>query len=186
MNRALSVLLVCVLVVPRVARAQDAPAAVPVSWSVMAGGEGATGTFRGEFSGGVVIGALVQFPLPSRRLAIRTDVLVHEIQSTDLCAGIPNCFQYRGLSTLLSVGVSMVARLRDPAAAWSPYAIGGVAGYGSWYENGNVIAMRPSHFGFQGGVGFEVRDVKHAFFVEARYMGISPGGVVPVTIGMRF
>ncbi len=41
-------------------------------------------------------------------------------------------------------------------------------------------------FGLTGGVGFEVGDATHALFLEARYMRMGAGGLVPVTLGVRF
>jgi hypothetical protein len=49
-----------------------------------------------------------------------------------------------------------------------------------------VATMHTNQFGWQGGIGVEVRSSKHVFFVEIRYMTIAPGGVVPAVIGMRF
>ena len=46
--------------------------------------------------------------------------------------------------------------------------------------------VKAAPVGAEGGVGFEVRMLQHTFFAEARYMTISPGGVLPVTVGIRF
>ena len=80
---------------------------------------------------------------------------------------------------VVSGSVAMVARLNGPATRWSPYILGGVAVYSYDFEDGNVRALRPNHFGLQGGVGFEVRPRTTTIFIEARYMSIPPGGVVP-------
>src|ERR1035437_6528563 len=48
MNRALSVLMIGVLVLPCVAKAQDAAAAQPITWGIMAGAENVTGGIRSE------------------------------------------------------------------------------------------------------------------------------------------
>jgi hypothetical protein len=76
--------------------------------------------------------------------------------------------------------------LNDATTRWSPYIIAGVATYYFGGGDGPLTWMRPNHFGFQGGAGFEVRPATHTYFVEMRYLGIPPGGIVPITIGMRF
>ena len=79
-----------------------------------------------------------------------------------------------------------MARLNDPDTRWSPYLLGGVAEYLTGNSDEPLAQFRPNHFGFQGGIGFEIRPSKHTYFVEMRYMGVPPGGVVPVLVGMRF
>jgi hypothetical protein len=186
MNRALSVLLVCVLVLPRVARAQDALAAVPVSWGVMAGGENVTGAYKGGFKPGIVLGGEVQFPLPTRRLALRADVMYHWIGEYDYVCIESGCTDQGSHSHLVTGSFDMIARLNDPVTRWSPYAILGAEVNLTGNSDEAIVSYRPNHYGFQGGVGFEVRPWITTVFVEIRYMGVPPGGVVPVTIGMRF
>ena len=89
-------------------------------------------------------------------------------------------------SRVVSTTFSLVARMNDPATRWSPYVIAGVAAYLTGNTDEPLVALRPNHLGFQGGVGFEVRPSKHTYFVELRYLGIPPGGVLPLTIGMQF
>ena len=76
--------------------------------------------------------------------------------------------------------------MNDPAKRWSPYLLGGAAGYSFNFADGNIKALRPAHFGMQGGLGFEVRPTKETYFVEIRSMGIPPGGLMPLVVGMRF
>jgi hypothetical protein len=104
----------------------------------------------------------------------------------DVCGGNRDCGSSPNMSYIISGSVAMIARLNGPATRWSPYILGGVGAYSYDFEDGNIKALRPNHFGLQGGVGFEVRPRTATIFIEARYMAIPPGGVVPVTIGMRF
>jgi hypothetical protein len=155
----------------------------------MFGGTGVTGAYRGLLSSGPSIGANAFFPLASPRLAIRADVMFHYIDWYDYgCQplGLDCGANGDGASTALSGTLGLVARLNDAATRWSPYIIAGVATYYFGNADGPLTWMRPNHFGFQGGVGFEVRPDKHTYFVEMRYLGVPPGGLVPVTIGMRF
>jgi hypothetical protein len=198
MNRALSVVLFAV-VVPHAARAQDATAERPATWGIIAGGVGVTGAYRGTLAEGVSGGFVAQFPLPSRHLALRGDLMYNWI-GTGIgdrvtvagvggggggCGGIV-CAIEGSWSRIVAAGFSMVAKLNDPARRWSPYLIGGVAGYLTGNSDEPLIQFRPNHLGFQGGAGFEFRPRMHTYFVEMRYLGMPPGGVVPVTVGMRF
>ena len=189
MNRSLSVLLIGVLVLPCVAKAQDAAAAQPITWGIMAGGDNVTGGILHATPGlirpGIALGALVQLPLPSRRLAVRADVMFHWVMD-DVCYGRRDCGVSSTFSYLWSGSVSMVARMNDPATRWSPYLLGGAAVYSYDFADGNIKALRPGHVGLQGGIGFEARPRKGTIFVEVRYMDIPPGGVLPFVIGVRF
>jgi len=167
------------------AGAQDAAAEQPVTWGIMAGGENVTGAFKSTFKPGIVLGAEVQFPLPSRRLALRADLMYHLIGEYDYVCIEQGCTDQGTHSHLVSGSFSMVARLNDPATRWSPYVVAGAAAYLSGNAD-EIGAFRPNHAGFQGGVGFEVRPRKSTIFVEMRYMGVPPGGVVPIVVGMRF
>jgi hypothetical protein len=167
---------------------QDAAAAQPATWGILAGGVGVTGAFRGRLSSGIVGGAEGQLPLPSRWLAIRADLLYHWIDTYHTgCIGLEAffCGYVNTWSRMVSGSFSLVARLNDPATRWSPYAVAGVA----TYLTGNtdeLVGLPLGHLGFQGGLGFEVRPRNRALFFEVRYMSIPPGGVVPVTMGIRF
>jgi len=68
----------------------------------------------------------------------------------------------------------------------SPYVLAGAAAYVSDYADGNIVALRPQHIGIEGGIGIEGRFGRSTLFAELRYMTVSPGGVVPLTMGMRF
>jgi hypothetical protein len=181
MKRTLAVVF-AVAIASSWAEAQDASTEQPATHGIMAGGEGVTGAYRGTLSSGAAFGLLAQFPLPSPRLSIRSDAMLNWLSgatscSQDICAS-------SSPSAVISLGVSMVARLNDPAARWSPYAFGGLAGY-IIVQEGELTGFRTSPVGFQGGVGFEVRPRTYTYFVETRYMGIPPGGFFPVMIGMR-
>jgi hypothetical protein len=185
-----------------VARAQDADAARQAAWGIMAGGEGVTGAYRGTLVDGVAGGVMAQFPLPSRHLSLRADLEYHwvgtsggdrvdvvhpgGVGSDGRCAGGILCAIGGSYSRIVATSFSLVARMNDPATRWSPYLIGGVAGYLTGNSDEPLFQFRPNHLGFQGGVGFEVRPNKHTYFVEMRYLGVPPGGIVPVTVGMRF
>jgi hypothetical protein len=161
------------------------------TWGVMAGGVGVTDGFRGHLSSGVVGGIEKLFPLPTRRLALRADIMYAwiDVWHSNGCGGGIDpgfCAYVDTWSRLVAGSFSIVGRLNDPATRWSPYAFGGVAAYLTGNSDEPLTYLRPNHFGFQGGVGFEVRPREHTFFVEMRYLGVPPGGIVPVTVGMRF
>jgi hypothetical protein len=167
--------------------AQATDAAQQDTWGIMAGGVGVTDGFRGNLSSGVTGGIEKLFPLAARHLALRADILYTWIarwQSQRCAPGA--CVFVDTWSRLVSGSFALSARLNDPDAKWSPYAFGGVAAYLTGNSDEPLTYMRPNHFGFQGGVGFEVRPHEKTIFVEMRYLGIPPGGVLPVVIGMRF
>jgi hypothetical protein len=170
--------------------AQDVSSSRPTEWGVMIGGVGVTGAFRGHISTGVGGGLEVQIPFPPPRVALRADVMYHTIadyRDTRGCTYVDPCADAAVGTEVLSGSVSVVARLNSPTTRWSPYIFGGVAIYHVGTANSPIeINSRPNPLGFQGGVGFEVRSGKHTYFAEMRYMGMSPGGLTPLTIGMRF
>lgn len=202
MKRALLVLFVCVLVLPRSGVAQEVADQAHASWGAMTGGVGVTGTFRGFLEEGVTGGALALVPLPSRHLSLRADLLYNWIgtgrgdmvdvvtpggrANNGRCDVGITCLIESGWSRIVSASVSVVARVNGPSTRWSPYAFGGVAGYLTGNSDEPLAQIRANHLGFQGGVGFEVRPMINTYFVEMRYLGIPPGGVLPITIGMRF
>ena len=151
------------------------------SWGAMAGVESATGTLSG-LAPGIAIGVLAQQPFLARQLALRTDVMFSSI-GNNACGD--HCDATFAYSFLVSASFSLIARLNDPATRWSPYAIAGGTAYIA-ESLPHLGIVKPDHFGFEGGLGFEVRLSQHTVFAEARYMGISPGAVVPVTVGIRF
>jgi hypothetical protein len=173
------------------ARAQESDTSQQATWGIMAGGVGVTGGFRGALSSGVVGGIEKLFPLPTRRLALRADIMYAwiDVWHSNGCGGGNDpgfCAYVDTWSRLVAGSFSIVGRLNDPATRWSPYAFGGVAAYLTGNSDEPLTYLRPNHFGFQGGVGFEVRPREHTFFIEMRYLGVPPGGIVPVTVGMRF
>jgi hypothetical protein len=169
MKRALLACCIGVLAPFSGAVAQDTAPALRPSWGIMAGGE--VSRLQNSLSGsGPVIAVLANFPIESSHLAIRVDAMFHYLSV--------KC----GFDTICSPGtagsgsVSAVARLNDSAARWSPYVIAGLAGFVS---EGSAV-------GLAGGAGFEVRGADHTYFIEARYMRVYGGGLVPITLGMRF
>jgi hypothetical protein len=186
------------LICPAPGRAQDAATALPTTWGIMAGGEAVSGAYRGTLAQGLAGGVMAQFPLPSRHLALRADLVYHWVGTmggdagslllggSGRCTGGITCAVMGSYSRIVATSFSLVARLNDPATRWSPYVIGGIAGYLTGNSDEPLMQFRPNHLGFQGGVGFEVRPSRHTYFVEMRYMGVPPGGVLPMTIGMRF
>lgn len=168
----------------------------------MAAGDAVTGAYRGSLEQGIAGGFVAQFPLPSRRLALRGDLIYHWIgtsggDAVDVayaggggnsgrCTGGFTCAVEGSYSRVVAGSFSLVARLNDPTVRWSPYLIGGVAGYLTGNSDELLTQYRPNHLGFEGGVGFEIRPSNHTYSIEIRYMGMPPGGFVPMTIGMRF
>ena len=159
------------------ASAQDATPA----WGLMAGVERATGAFS-NLAPGVAVGALAQQPFLTRQFALRTDVMFSSIGNNPCGDHCDATFSY---SFLVSASFSFIARLNDPTTRWSPYAIAGGTAYLA-ESLPHLGIVKPDHFGFEGGLGFEVRLSQRTVFAETRYMGISPGAVVPVTVGIRF
>jgi hypothetical protein len=169
--------------------AQDAAAALPATWGVVAGGVGVTGAYRGYMSSGAAAGLVAQFPLSVRRLSLRGDIMFTWINAygSDCKFGGAGCaIQSVNGSSVGSASFGLVARLNDPAIRWSPYLIAGAAAYATGATDGEFRFFRPNHLGLQGGVGFEIRPANHTYFVEARYMGMPPGGYAPVLLGIRF
>jgi len=185
----------CLLLNPNSARAQDVVTPLPVTWGIVAGGDGVTGAYRGKLEEGVVGGLVAQLPLAYRHFTLRADLMYHWIGTSNLdrvtvangegCNGIL-CTISGSWSRIVSGSLGVMARLNDPNTRWSPYLLGGVAGYLTGNSDEPLAQYRPNHLGFQGGVGFEFRPSKHTYFVEMRYMGVPPGGVAPVMVGMRF
>jgi opacity protein-like surface antigen len=169
------------------ARAQDARASRPVEFGVMAGGVGVTGQFRGRISSGPAAGAEAQFHLSPRWLALRADLMYMSIANFQTPCAPGFCSMISNETRVMSGGLGVVARLGAPDARWSPYVIGGIATYHVDKSDSFLMAtVRTNPFGWQGGLGIEVRSPKRAFFAEMRYMTIAPGGVVPIMVGMRF
>ena len=176
MNRALSVMLVCVVSVPVALAAQDAP--LPLAqWGILFGPQIVTGPFTGSFNTGAVFGLLGYVPISQQRLSLRVDATYHWMNDQS------NENRY---SWTISGSADLIVRTRDRGAAWSPYALGGVAAYGFGDSEGSIQSYHPKHFGFEGGVGVKFRRPHHTTFIEARYQSISPGGVVPIVVGFRY
>ena len=172
------------------ARAQDTPSSRQVEFGLMAGGAGVTGQFRGKVSSGPAVGAELQLPLSPRWLGLRTDLLYQSIADYHhacLSGNSYDCAYSTNVSQILSGSLGVVARLNDADARWSPYVVAGVATYNVGTSNSPLVAtMHTNHFGWQGGLGIEMRSPKRVLFAEIRYMTIAPGGVVPIVVGMRF
>lgn len=202
MKRALFISLACVFALPRSAIAQDVVDQRDGSWGILAGGVGVTGGFRGLLEEGVTGGVMALFPPVSRHFSVRADLLYNWVGSGhgDAVnvvgpAGTTNngrcdvgitCLIKSSWSRVVSLSISGVAWLNGPSSRWSPYAFGGVAGYLTGNSDEPLAQVRPNHLGFQGGLGFEVRPRNATYFVEMRYLGIPSGGLVPVTLGVRF
>jgi hypothetical protein len=164
--------------------ADSSAGAQGITWGIFAGEESATGAFD-NLQPAFAIGALAQSPLSARsvgRVWLRTDVLFSPIGNNPCGSHCDAIFPY---SFLASASLSLIARLNDPAVRWSPYAIVGATGYIA-ESLPHIGTIKAAPFGAEGGIGFEVRLQHETIFAEARYMTISPGGVVPVTVGMRF
>jgi hypothetical protein len=170
----------------RAAVAQEVAAGRSIALGIMAGGENVTGAFRGAFKPGVVLGAAVQFPLSVRRLAVRADVTYHLIHDNHYACNEIGCADQFTFSHLVTGSFDVVARLNVPATRWSPYVVVGGAVNLTGNSDERMASFNPNHLGLQGGIGFEARPRKSTMFVEMRYMDVRPGGVIPVTIGLRF
>jgi hypothetical protein len=192
----------CMLAAPVGAGAQSAPSNLRATFGFIAGGEGVTGAFRGGLAYGTTVGLMAQFPL-SRHFSLRGDFLDHSVGTSRTqvgclldgggplrdpcgatCTGWLNCAPLSPWEMATSATVSAVFRLNDPAVRWSPYMLGGIAAYE--LERVTFAGYRPNHIGFAGGVGFEFRPNRNTYFVEMRYLGIPPGGLTPVSVGIRF
>lgn len=162
---------------------------VPISWGWSLGGENVTGAFAQskEFMPGIEVGAQVQFPLPSRRLALRVDGAYHSVAMTDPCPPAARACGVPFLSAdIETFGVNLVARLKDPQVRWSPYLIGGAGVNLTGARDQPFTAFRPDHIGFQAGAGFEFRLHHATIFTESRYFDLTPGGVVAWNFGFRY
>ena len=171
MKRALLVCCIGVLVPFGTAVSQGTPREQSASWGIMAGADFTVGDFYGnKQSSGGAIGVLAQFPIESSHFAIRLDAMFQYL--TVDCGSFAVCSPV----TPGSATASVVARMNDSSKRWSPYAIAGFAGFLNQYWSGGLAA----------GAGFEVRGANHTYFLEARYMRMLGGGLVPITLGMRF
>jgi hypothetical protein len=159
----------------------------PNTWGVVAGLENFTGAFAGGLYPGLVLGALAHLPLAVPRLALRTDINLHVFDSYhEICnLSFPGtCAHQFDPGFVVSGALGLIARLNDPSVRWSPYLLGGVAAYLN--DGQHFSYLGTGHFGLEGGLGFDYRSSKRTYFVEMRYLWMPPGGVVPVTVGMRF
>ena len=163
---------------------------VPISWGWSLGGENVTGAYArsGNYSPGFVVGAQVQFPLPSRRLALRLEGAYHSIAENDYACllTIPDrCVKQGDYSHVVTLGFDLVARLNDPQIRWSPYLLGGMGINVAGSPAESPYDFRQTH-GVQGGAGFEFRLHRATTFVEARYVGLQPGGLTVWSFGFRY
>jgi hypothetical protein len=173
------------------ARAQDTSNERPVSIGVMIGANKLAGSYDSAFKTGVVLGVDALFPLPARRLAIRADVLYHNIgEHNVICLNSPigPCSDQGTSSHLITTSADLLLHLNDPASRWSPYVLVGAAYYVTGASSAEKLkAFDPQQAGYQVGIGTDVHSSTSAiFFVEIRYMSMPPGGVVPLTVGLRF
>jgi TonB family protein len=161
----------------------------PVSWGWTLGGENVTGAYARSrlYTPGVVVGAQLQFPLSSPRLALRVDGMYHWIGVNFYCGAVDRgfCgFSYDHVQ-VVTLGADLVARLNDRQVRWSPYVVGGVGANLS--STGHSAKYLDSQLGgLQGGVGFEFRLRQATTFVEARYIGLPPGGLAVWNLGFRY
>lgn len=168
-----------------------APKPFPFSWGWTLGGENVTGAPARSvsYSPGVVLGAQLQYPLPSPHFALRVDGMLHTFaQSVPRCGVTYLCGDIVGGNPVIEVvtaGFGLVARLNGRQVRWSPYLVGGVgANISSGGEDRGDFTSRS--VGLQGGVGFEFRLRKATTFVEARYIGLAPRGLAVWNLGFRY
>ena len=198
MRRFSSILVVLVgavaglCVVGGAGRAQDTANDRPVSLGVMIGAMKLTGSYDGAFKTGVALGADAFFPLPARRLAVRADVMYHLISGNTVICLNPPGGQCSGQSTpsaqFISTSADLLLHLNDPTRRWSPYVLVGAAYYITGTPSDEKLkTFDPRQAGYQFGIGTDVHSFTGAtLFVELRYMSMPPGGVVPLTVGLRF
>jgi hypothetical protein len=126
-----------------------------------------------------------QYQLPSPYFAVRGDIAYQAFAQNSCVSAVssdPAAFACDPPQNILFWSLDLVARLA-PTDRWSPYFLGGGALY-TVHTNGPVF---PGRAGVQVGVGIEARvGTRTFFFFEGRYMTISPGEFIPITIGMRF
>ena len=161
----------------------------PISWGWTLGGENVTGAYARSrnYTPGMVVGAQLQFPLSSPRLALRVDGMYHWIGLNLYCAPAERgfCGYSYDHTQVVTLGVDLVARLNDRQVRWSPYVVGGVGANLS--STGHSVKYLTSELGgLQGGLGFEFRLRKATTFVEARYIGLPPGGLAVWNFGFRY
>ena len=143
------------------------------------------GVFRDSMDAGVGLGIVGQVPLAKQGLALRADVLYQSLgDHQKFCAGSA-CSSSGRRSRVLSVSADLIV---SPVSPWpvSPYAIVGAAYNDPGDPSSTILTFNPSSFGVQAGVGLSVRRGREAVFVEARWMSVSPGALLPITFGMRF
>ncbi len=145
------------------------------------------GALVGYKSGGASVGFGIeaQYQLPSPYFALRGDI-AHQSFAQGSCVQVVSSSPAGNVcnppQSILSWSLDLVARLA-PRNRWSPYLLVG----GALYTVPTNGAVTPGHAGFQGGLGIEARAwTRTFFFFESRYMAIAPGGLIPVTFGMRF
>lgn len=167
---------------PGAARARDATDR-PVQFGIMLGLEHFTQSLsRGDNSIGLAVDALLQAPLPPRRLAIRGDFMYHGYAEGGCLASLPARCTVSPFPELLSIGASLVARMNDPRTRWSPYVLAGIELYA-----GTQGREAPTPAGLQAGVGFEIQLMRRATVAaEWRAMTVATTRIMPVTFGMRF
>ena len=166
---------------PAAWRARDA-ADRPVRFGVMLGLERFTQARPSSDNGvGVAVDAMLQAPLPPRRLAVRGDLMYHTYIEGACTLSLPSQCVNIPFHELLSLGASVVGRMNDPRIRWSPYVLAGIELYATQGREA------PTPAGLQAGVGFEVRLWRSATIVaEWRAMTVGATTLMPVTFGMRF
>jgi len=182
----MAVLVAATFLAPVDATAQDALTARSVTFGLMTGREDLVGSYRGAFKPGIVLGASAQWQLPMRRAALRGDFMYHWIGERGYVCIEQGCIDQHRYSHLASASLDLVVRLKDPETRWSPYLVLGAALYRVGSAGEKIASYGPSGGGLQGGVGVEVRPWKRTVFVELRRMGLAPGAVTPLSLGVRF
>jgi hypothetical protein len=172
-------------------RAQDTSNERPVSFGVMIGANKLAGSYDGAFKTGVVLGVDALFPLPARRLAIRADVLYHNIgEHSVVCLTSPGgpCSDQDTSPHLITTSADLLLHLNDRASRWAPYVLVGAAYYLAGASSSEKLkTFDPHQAGYQVGIGTDVHSFMHGtLFLEIRYMSMPPGGIVPLTVGLRF
>jgi hypothetical protein len=87
----------------------------------------------------------------------------------------------------VSGSIDLVAYVNPSGHLWSPYVLAGaVVNSTTGPTNGLAPDYDRLHGGWETGLGVEFHAWKQMVFVEGRYLSLPLGGVVPVTLGVRF
>lgn len=158
-----------------------------VSLGIAVGMDRASGSLIGIDKPGITIDADVQYRRSESRFALRAGLGYHTFPKYPTVCAFQNC-SYQGLwSQITSGSIDLVAYVNPSGHHWSPYIlVGAAANSTTGPTNWSAPEYDRLHGGWETGLGVEVHPWKQTVFVEGRYLSLPFGGVVPVTLGVRF